>query len=360
MILVRMTAWLKSANSILDNLSKENNDEHDKKRQTNGFETITHQLSEHQRHISYLKRRYNSTNLTTEDNASNVDNVELIRQNRILTLESDFIELVNKIEILKLNETNKLNETFEDNTNQSQISFNTLKPSLENLSPRTTVVQLKQKLHSTTSEELSSPTTRKQPIESDVVMLDDTEKNSQFLSDVPPDKAKDLQQKINLNVRVENQVDNSTVAPLAVDDSIKILKPKLCASVSEELHKWLLEHESDLKQTHIIPGNVDELKLCLQKCDVLIAEIREKLYHEMQLKKKEEGNTLALDKFLRSAEAKRSNIVDSINKTQLAIHKFVKAEECADRYKIVLDKIKISQKQMNLQESELELKVRVI
>lgn len=109
-----------------------------------------------------------------------------------------------------------------------------------------------------------------------------------------------------------------------------------------------------MKEGEVRPGNVDELKLQLQNCDALIAEVREKL------KTTDEVNTQALDKFLRSAQTKRNNIVDSINKTQLAIHKFVKAEECADRHKIILDRLKINQKEMNVQQYENELKVYYI
>lgn len=65
-----------------------------------------------------------------------------------------------------------------------------------------------------------------------------------------------------------------------------------------------------------------------------------------------------MSKLIKSAEIKRNNILDSINKTQLAIHKFVKAEEIADKHLNAIKKLKSANKNLiDLRIIETDLKV---
>lgn len=349
MILVRMTSWLKSANSILNNILHENTNEQNIKHQKNGLEAIAHQLNEHQRHISYLKRRFSEI----KADLVNIDNQDIVRENRILLLEHNLIELVEKIEMIKRVKITK--QPIENNNNDckdSQTQASSKK--LDNLLFRPiTKIQLNQEFCSTLSEE--QPSSSKQPMNFNIIAdknIFQQQKNQQHSPDLFQNEATNICKQLNL----ESQLDNQQQEEIN-DNTLLNIPVKNCNSISEELNNWITEHELELKEGEVRPGNVDELKLQLQNCDALIAEVREKLFYKMQFKTNDEVNTHGLDKFLRSAETKRNNIVDSINKTQLAIHKFVKAEECADRYKIVLDRLKMRQKEISLYEFENELKV---
>jgi len=64
----------------------------------------------------------------------------------------------------------------------------------------------------------------------------------------------------------------------------------------------------------------------------------------------------AFDSLLALASRRRELLVDSVNMTELALHKFVKAEEIADKHKTVLDRLKLAE-ESNLWELERKLEV---
>lgn len=64
----------------------------------------------------------------------------------------------------------------------------------------------------------------------------------------------------------------------------------------------------------------------------------------------------SIEKLAKSAETKRNNIVDSINKTQLALHKFVKAEECGDKFLREIKSIE-TKNEKDLGKIEMDFKV---
>ena len=67
-----------------------------------------------------------------------------------------------------------------------------------------------------------------------------------------------------------------------------------------------------------------------------------------------------LEGLLRAAETKRNHCVDSINKTQLSIHKAVKLEEIGDQFKRELEWLRrnLSVEESSLKESFERIKVK--
>lgn len=123
MIIIRITEWLKSANSILHSILHNDNSEiveQNKKQQKNSLETIFNQLNEHQRHIKYIKRRFNKT----KTNSINIDNQKNIHQNKILLLEQDLNKLEEKIKKIMHNEQTNNNDKI-INTEESSEKLKT-------------------------------------------------------------------------------------------------------------------------------------------------------------------------------------------------------------------------------------------
>lgn len=94
--------------------------------------------------------------------------------------------------------------------------------------------------------------------------------------------------------------------------------------------------EVELKNGEIAPGDLRLLNEELQRCDSLIREMHAERQKILSIK----SDTELIDKLIKSAEAKHNNVIDSINKTQLAIHKYRRAQELALSYKDALEDMK--------------------
>jgi hypothetical protein len=89
----------------------------------------------------------------------------------------------------------------------------------------------------------------------------------------------------------------------------------------------------------------------------MIAELRSRL-RAASSSESDVEMVAPIELLLRAAETKRNHCVDSINKTQLAIHKAVKVEEVGDKFKRELDWLRRNLADSPLREAEQRLKVR--
>lgn len=89
----------------------------------------------------------------------------------------------------------------------------------------------------------------------------------------------------------------------------------------------------------------------------MIAELRSKL-RDASTSESDAEMAGPIEKLLRAAESKRNHCVDSINKTQLAIHKAVKVEETGDKFKRELDWLRRNSAETPLKDTEQKLRVR--
>ncbi|CAK5089036.1 unnamed protein product [Meloidogyne enterolobii] len=119
----------------------------------------------------------------------------------------------------------------------------------------------------------------------------------------------------------------------------------------DEWTKWLREKERELKlNEECIPGDLKSLSAQLEKCDEMIAELRNKRCAASSSESDVEM-VAPLEGLLRAAETKRNHCVDSINKTQLSIHKAVKLEEIGDQFKRELEWLR---RNLSVDESSLK------
>lgn len=88
----------------------------------------------------------------------------------------------------------------------------------------------------------------------------------------------------------------------------------------------------------------------------MIAELREKL-RDASTSESDAEMAGPIEQLLRAAETKRNHCVDSINKTQLAIHKAVKVEEAGDKFRRELDWLRRNSAETPLKDTEQKLKV---
>lgn len=90
----------------------------------------------------------------------------------------------------------------------------------------------------------------------------------------------------------------------------------------------------------------------------MIADLRSKL-REASSSESDAEMVAPIEQLLKAAETKRNHCVDSINKTQLAIHKAVKVEEVGDKFKRELDWLRKNLADSPLKEAEERLRVKI-
>ncbi|KAL3082936.1 hypothetical protein niasHS_010738 [Heterodera schachtii] len=123
-----------------------------------------------------------------------------------------------------------------------------------------------------------------------------------------------------------------------------------------EWEKWLREKESQLKLTEqSVPGNLDSLSTELENCDKMIVELRKRL-RDASTSESDAEMVEPIKKLLRTAETKRNHCMDSINKTQLAIHKAVKVEETGDKFRRELEWMRRHLEETSPRDTEEKLK----
>lgn len=103
------------------------------------------------------------------------------------------------------------------------------------------------------------------------------------------------------------------------------------------------------------------------KCERIVAEAQERLADADETQQQPTPSVdaellSAIQSLLRESEAKRDAFTESLERTQLALHKFVKAEEAADRQKTQLERAKAQanspEDAIDLREAEQQLNVR--
>nr|CAD2174781.1 unnamed protein product [Meloidogyne enterolobii] len=218
-----------------------------------------------------------------------------------------------------LNRIDKLTDATEEEEQSTKLKIEEkIRPQIgSRLSPRTTTVQLKQEDN---LEEIPSTSTQQQQSTS---------------PPLPMDEAETLRMK--LLAEEEKEIEASNLGLEKEED--------------DEWTKWLREKERELNlNEECIPGDLKSLSAQLEKCDEMIAELRNKRCAASSSESDVEM-VAPLEGLLRAAETKRNHCVDSINKTQLSIHKAVKLEEIGDQFKRELEWLR---RNLSVDESSLK------
>uniref|UniRef100_A0A914HK11 Dystrophin n=1 Tax=Globodera rostochiensis TaxID=31243 RepID=A0A914HK11_GLORO len=123
-----------------------------------------------------------------------------------------------------------------------------------------------------------------------------------------------------------------------------------------EWAQWLRKEESQLRLTEqCVPGDLNKLLEELEKCDKMIIELRKRL-RDASTSESDPEMIGPFKQLLRTAETKRNHCMDSINKTQLAIHKAVKVEEVGDKFKRELDWLRRNSEETSPKDTEEKLR----
>uniref|UniRef100_A0A1I8B635 Calponin-homology (CH) domain-containing protein n=2 Tax=Meloidogyne hapla TaxID=6305 RepID=A0A1I8B635_MELHA len=291
LMIEQLDQWLIASSKYLDELPQQmpTNDKFDK------IAKIAKQLGEQQAHLSHLKRL---TKLTPEETKA------------LLELEKRMISLLNRID--------KLTDATEEEEEESKLKIEEkIRPQIgSRLSPRTTTVQLKQ-----------------DTLEDEQHLIPSTSIQKSTSPPLPLDEAETLRMKL-----------------LAEEEDLNIRANLGQEKEEDEWSKWLREKEKELNlNEECIPGDLKSLSAQLEKCDEMIAELRNKRCAASSSESDVEM-VGPIEGLLRAAETKRNHCVDSINKTQLAIHKAVKLEEIGDQFKRELEWLR---KNLSVDESSL-------
>ncbi|KAI1731516.1 calponin homology (CH) domain-containing protein [Ditylenchus destructor] len=327
MIMVRLAGWLKSANQVVNEISRLPPEEAQKR-----LTQIVQQLDEHRRKsLDYLKS-------VQKQQSKKMPNQRQMEQ--VNKLEAQFNELAARVGVLA---------------------------SQQKTTPATTSVQMKQ---ASSSEQESPPRwedgkrPKPDPVQGSS-LLGVPRQNVEHSPEPAPHEAESLRLRLELEAMAEQSDLNMPMT------HAQTIAPALSTGQSrlDELHTWITIKEEALRQQQatasILPGDVNFLQAEQGRCDQMISEIHDKLRECKDLAESIDTSTPEhsqlisvigmLEKLLASTQAHRNNVVDSVNKTQLAIHKFVKAEEIADRHKTALDRLR-SDSTTDLREIERQLR----
>uniref|UniRef100_A0A915DTR3 Dystrophin n=1 Tax=Ditylenchus dipsaci TaxID=166011 RepID=A0A915DTR3_9BILA len=332
-ILARLAGWLKSANQVVDELSKLTPEEAAKR-----LAQISQQLDEHQRKsIDYLKKRQQKRMPKDPREVSK-------HQAEVERLEHHLGELAARI---------------------GEI-YHQLEQGQQPMSTSTTVVQMKHQPSSSEQEspphwDIRSPEKRPKPVEQPSTRLQPQQlfvprQEVEHSPEPAPHEAESLRLRLELEAQAEQAEEQARKQGNNVEQKVS------------DLLEWLQSKEGELKQhksAAVLPGNVKFLEEELEKCTRLISEVNEKINEcrnevEKPSTKPNLKQQLAvvmplIEQVLMSAQGHRNNIVDSLNKTQLAFHKYVKAEEIADKHKLILERLKANS-EADLRELEVQLR----
>uniref|UniRef100_A0AC35U142 Dystrophin n=1 Tax=Rhabditophanes sp. KR3021 TaxID=114890 RepID=A0AC35U142_9BILA len=166
-------------------------------------------------------------------------------------------------------------------------------------------------------------------------------------------KIQDAKQRLQRLKKIADQLDNQEKNLVEIQktlpnsDKVKRLQQRMISILTAiqkcEQHEskatmdeWLTKMEQNLKRGDLTPGNVLELNEELKRVERLVLEIL-----ETKQRNADNGQLCEIiDKLVKGAEAKKNNIIDSINKTTLAFHKYEKAMEMGRQLRSELEVVK--------------------